>query len=402
MTLPAAVAEHLGKVRAAYLAHFKQQIDEAVERTAGKVLAEPTLAVSGERAEHRVDLVIEQPDGSIERQFIVAPSTTPWAHSEHPIGDRRLLVDETVWFAFTVIAQPVPADTAFVQTWFRQWFDDADAVEGVAPPFQGRVHFCEVETFDDGYRIDVDLGSAPVRAVEELVAACVAHGAQNVWLMSGADALAARFDVETVDVDAADDDDDDGDMFELPDELLEHLAAVRHDYLDAYVARLRQTDTRVALEAGAGTKQGELALRVDFVEVSETGEMTPHDVGAARALPWDEGHYDLAELRLYVMQMVWPSMVVVAWPAPPDTGFITTWYRRWIEQGFAVEEPFGGYVHMLSDIRRAEDHISFLVDLGSAPVEAVRDLVAQLAAHGVTTVSIGSGEQALSGATLPT
>lgn len=390
MTLPADITAYLGKVRASYLAHYKQQVDEAVARGTGKVLVEATLAPVGERAEHRVDLVVET-DGSYERQFIIAPSTNPWPHSEHQVGSARVLVDELVWFAFTLIAQPVPADTAFVQTWFRRWFEDGAKVE---EPFEGHVHFCDVETFDDGYRIDVDLGSAPVAAVEELVAACIAQGAQNLWLMSGADALAARFDVETVDVDAKDDDDD-GDMFELPDELLEHLAAVRSDYLDAYVARLRQTDTRVALEAGGGPKQGELALRVDFVEVSDTGALTPHDVSATRALPWDDGHYDLAELRLYVMQMVWPSMVVVAWPAPPDTSFITAWYRRWLEQGFDVEEPFGGYVHMVSDVRRAEDHISFLVDLGTAPVEAVRDLIAQLAANGVTTVSIGSGEQAL-------
>ncbi len=65
-----------------------------------------------------------------------------------------------------------------VVDWFERWFEDRG--DG-SDDFCGSVHFLsDPETTDAGVKMDIDLGSAPVEAFEELLDSCVAIGASSV------------------------------------------------------------------------------------------------------------------------------------------------------------------------------------------------------------------------------
>lgn len=383
--LPAEYARHLDNARTAYLTHFREVIEAAKQSSPKSVVIEAAVSIEDDDApaENRLDVVVETDDG-FERHFVMAPSTQDLERTEHPLpGGAKLLADEVVWFAVTLYVTPMLPDLAPVNAWFRKWFDEGGKVEA---PFSGHVHFIDIEVMEDNdHRIDVDFGSAPLAALEELVQICLDGGAKNIWIFSGTDALEAKVP------------EDAGTMLELPDELLDYLAEVREDYLNRYIERLREAQGRVALEVGAGQRQGEVALRVDFLEVDDAGNQTPQEVLVTGAVPWEDGAYELPDLELRVLRLVWSGVLLMAQPAPEDLSFLTEWFRRWLEDGFDVGEPFGGFVHMMSPPHQVEDSFSVLIDLGTAPVEALRDLIERCVDHGATSITIGSGELALSG-----
>jgi hypothetical protein len=72
---------------------------------------------------------------------------------------------------------------------------------------------------------------------------------------------------------------------------------------------------------------------------------------------------------------------------------VDRWQKKWIdEKDKKVRDKFGlaGVIHWLSQPSRDGEQYEFLVDFGSAPVDAFHELMFALAAVGVKEVMVGS------------
>ncbi|MHB0971228.1 MAG: hypothetical protein ACYC7A_06145 [Thermoanaerobaculia bacterium] len=70
---------------------------------------------------------------------------------------------------------------------------------------------------------------------------------------------------------------------------------------------------------------------------------------------------------------------------------IVAWFRAWFrEDEDGSPDAFLGAVHFLSDPEIAEGTVTFAVDLGSAPVEALEGLLDAAISAGATRVSVGA------------
>jgi hypothetical protein len=216
--LPRPLLDYLDAVRVSYLAHFRQRIDAAVARcTAEQQVVIESGFSDGELAQ-RVDLLIVEGDEVVDNELVTVASSCSWSRTEYRLPDVRrgagqrrgahrgwgpkgcvLEVGELVWFACTLVGRPAPPDLEFLDAWYRTWF----AGGAVEPPFGGRVHYMSVDELQDGFMASVDLGSAPVAAVEDLVAQCVVHGVTELTLDSDEDSLAGRFEADEGDLEGA-------------------------------------------------------------------------------------------------------------------------------------------------------------------------------------------------------
>jgi hypothetical protein len=71
---------------------------------------------------------------------------------------------------------------------------------------------------------------------------------------------------------------------------------------------------------------------------------------------------------------------------------VTDWYRRWYDEadtGDRGEQGLGGVVHYLSDPTLEGDVLQFTVDLGTASIDAVDELIGLFVVHACQTFKIG-------------
>jgi hypothetical protein len=105
--------------------------------------------------------------------------TTQW-------GDLPLIIDEFTWEQCVVRVEGLDDNTDWepLLAWFEKWFDAEGRNKRNASGLLGVIHavFPPAVGEDGLMALDVDFGSAPVRAMEELFDALEAMGAQAIAL----------------------------------------------------------------------------------------------------------------------------------------------------------------------------------------------------------------------------
>jgi hypothetical protein len=172
---------------------------------------------------------------------------------------------------------------------------------------------------------------------------------------------------------------------------LPYFDAVRHHYLavlrrgiDEAVAR----GGRVVVEAAARTG-GALPFRHDLVSIDDRGGVHPMMPIGDHAIDWEPAAYVFGgRLRARVQHLVWNVCVIIARPVPSPAAreLVRAWYLRWFEAVSDHDAPFSGVVHFMAepDVSATGEYYRVKVDLGSAPSDALVELLEVLARAGCT------------------
>ena len=172
----------------------------------------------------------------------------------------------------------------------------------------------------------------------------------------------------------------------------DYLKAVRGRYLDAFKravesakAEAQKSGRKLIIEAaasvdpGAGASDdGSLPYRLDVVHLGAGGAVQPTVVDAGHDLSWEPETSQFGDFLAEIEAFVWHTCVVVGEPAPEPAALsqLKDWFLRWFQrEGHHGEKPFGGVVHFMSEPQVDGDALRVQVDLGSAPPEALIDLL---------------------------
>jgi hypothetical protein len=176
------------------------------------------------------------------------------------------------------------------------------------------------------------------------------------------------------------------------DPVRAYFAAVRKQYLEAYRRAIEEAKVeagksgrKVLIEAAASVEAGgaggegsnDLPYRLDVVSLGKDGSVQPTTV-SVEALPCEPADLQAGDFLADVESFVWNVCVIIGRPAPEAAQLeqLREWFLRWFQrEGGGGEKPFGGLVHFMSEPSVAEDVIQVQVDLGSAPVDALMDLL---------------------------
>jgi hypothetical protein len=184
----------LDEVREAYLSRFR-----VMHRSlAGKrVVTESTLRlpngsyVTAEEGDlpQRLDIAILDRRWRARTLRVTSP---PGVFTHDPFwarlpGGADISVMPFAWDHCRVVAQGVqPFRLNRVQQWFWRWFDPGDTRDPDMSGLHGIIHFMSVPEVDGTTAsIDLDLGSAPVEALDDLLGCLLRAGAQQIQLSAG-------------------------------------------------------------------------------------------------------------------------------------------------------------------------------------------------------------------------
>jgi hypothetical protein len=176
------------------------------------------------------------------------------------------------------------------------------------------------------------------------------------------------------------------------DRVRSYLAAVRGSYLDAFKRAVedakveaQKSSRKLIIEAAASVESaagasddGALPYRLDVVHLGAGGAVQPTVVGPGHDLPWEPEAAQFGDFLAEIEPFVWHTCVVVGEPAPEADKWtqLRDWFLRWFQrEGHSGEKPFGGVVHFMSEPQVDGDALRVQVDLGSAPVDALVDLL---------------------------
>ena len=155
---------------------------------------------------------------------------------------------------------------------------------------------------------------------------------------------------------------------------------------------LRRSDGTLAL-APDGLK---LPLRWDFLAVNEPEQKNADSITLKfvkpAGVPWGPG------MRIEFVSSCWDCMIFRLSPPRPgeDWGWLAAWFLRWFDPDDQNEKDEDGLyrvVHFISDPEPADDAMKFIVDFGSAKVDAMADLLDRMAEQGYAKCVIGDENQ---------
>jgi hypothetical protein len=199
--------EYLRLVRAHYLAAFRHEVEKLSAHKRGsndRVLLEGSLSIEkdgktiplpGELSlPYRFDVAVATADGRLQPTMIVADHDIPWQPSSIAVGDLDVRVDHFLWNVCSITARPAPprSDWSRLRDWFVDWFNRENEGESLAGSFRfdGVVHFMsDPEVVDDTIAFQLDLGSAPAEALEQLFVLLADMGAREAEVYTSEGAL---------------------------------------------------------------------------------------------------------------------------------------------------------------------------------------------------------------------
>jgi hypothetical protein len=189
-------------------------------------------------------------------------------------------------------------------------------------------------------------------------------------------------------------------------EFAQLLDEIRRFYLDRFATMLReleqQAGVRVILEppslnaAGHVVADGllDLPMRRDFVllEHDQVKESVSFDTENMLGfepvrLRWND------RVDVDVEPFQWNNVRLALRPPRPLTALapIKRWFDAWFEEPESPRDPpFFGVVHFMSDPDFTESSVAFWVDLGSAPTDAVAELLDACTNADANLVSLGT------------
>lgn len=126
---------------------------------------------------------------------------------------------------------------------------------------------------------------------------------------------------------------------------------------------------------------------VDVLQI-DTKEMLSFDpIG----LNWCDGD---VSVRLAPFQWNWMQLRVHGVSSKTCRVPIRNWFLRWFKDDDSVTDDLLGAVHFMSDPEDGDGFVQFSIDLGTAPVAAIEELLDAAVIAGVTAVEIGQFGQA--------
>jgi hypothetical protein len=179
------------------------------------------------------------------------------------------------------------------------------------------------------------------------------------------------------------------------------MAAARDHYLRIYrdaIAKYRVQFTPSAPEVmieptASATPTPYRYYRLDLASGAESPpNLTDVNVDP-HALIAPTQYQPLPQLRVTLSTFVWNGLEFVARDQPDNLTALSEWVERWLDvNDTRHSDPDGlaGIIHSTTFPVVDQHGWSFSVDFGSAPVDAVRDLLLTLNAGGVTELRMGS------------
>lgn len=101
---------------------------------------------------------------------------------------------------------------------------------------------------------------------------------------------------------------------------------------------------------------------------------------------WPDNAFDV---QLQPFQWNWMQVRIFGLPSDPDWQPLRSWFLRWFRENDPADDELLGGVHFLSDPEDGEDCSQLSIDLGTAPVESIEELLDVLGEMGTHRVQIG-------------
>lgn len=158
---------------------------------------------------------------------------------------------------------------------------------------------------------------------------------------------------------------------------------------DSHVeAALRHADGSLAREGGHG-----LPKRVDLIPKRGTQMGKLLSVDSSPRMQFSVHAMRMPPAMLYIAPFVWDAVSLkVGGLATEELGAVLApWFMDWFDPEDANrqnDEGLFGVVHFASDPRPEGDMVAVELDLGSAPAQALEDLLARLAAAGARDIRL--------------
>ncbi|MES2263740.1 MAG: hypothetical protein V4724_34920 [Pseudomonadota bacterium] len=89
----------------------------------------------------------------------------------------------------------------------------------------------------------------------------------------------------------------------------------------------------------------------------------------------------------------WVQLTIRGLPEQEAASVAKNWFFRWFDPedtNEANEDGLYGVVHFLGEPKVAANGIEFSIDLGSAPPEALEDLLERMSSHGASAASVAN------------
>ncbi len=179
--------------------------------------------------------------------------------------------------------------------------------------------------------------------------------------------------------------------------LIELFAAIRAIYVRDLAQAIAETDAHV--EPAFRKETGELAVagpldlpyRADLIP--RDGDGTSIMVNSRSSLGFEPFTVVYGECRLSVSPFVWDwtKVTVSGLTEEESSKVLKAWFLRWFDPEDANQadaQGLFGVVHNLEEPKASDGGVEWTVDFGSAPVEAIQDMIDRLETHGAAEVRL--------------
>jgi hypothetical protein len=155
-------AEALAKTSATAAIH----LEPAYRQADGSLSVEGSLGLPC-----RADIILKEGDSAGQSIQVDSESQLKFEPISFELGTTSVVLSPFVWdwVPFEVCGLGQEATLSVLRSWFLEWFDTEDQNDPTEEGLYGVVHFMsEPESTVEGWRVTIDLGSSPERALEAL------------------------------------------------------------------------------------------------------------------------------------------------------------------------------------------------------------------------------------------
>ncbi len=172
--------------------------------------------------------------------------------------------------------------------------------------------------------------------------------------------------------------------------MLEQLTAARNHYLEGYAKAVqnRQDHTpEVGMQVGDDAPEPYNLYRFDLVSF-DGDEPSLVEVNLESYIESEPMIYQVGDMAVEIQSLHWNGIEFSVQPAIVDEEPLKVWAIRWLD----LEEDLdlGGFIHSLTAPEDDRGYTMWSVDFGTAPVQAVQELLQVLAGLGVKSVKLHS------------
>lgn len=182
--------------------------------------------------------------------------------------------------------------------------------------------------------------------------------------------------------------------------VTELFAAIRQPYVEklAQAAKAQEAYVEPAYRTSDGALATEglwsLPCRADVIPFSDAGTSEPVRVDSQTQLNFAPLHFSIADTAVELAPFVWDWLPLEINGLAQDQAarVLIDWFKQWFDgedENPANETGLQEVIHFMSEPEPTDDGFKLTIDLGSAPSEAVEDLLFALSDAGAAKVQLG-------------